>query len=263
MNETFYGSPEYNYLKHHGILGMKWGKKNGPPYPLGDAKHDKIIARAEKKAAREKAREEKRKKKIAKDPAKLKKYNEKFTDEEIDAALKRIDRVKEIDKRIPDNTKLSTSKKMMSRTPERLNRNMDKFSEGELKTAVNRLRTREDLFKLAVDRKSRKTAELKARTDKINGITNFINAALNLKEKAQSMKSNNFTAFKKANSNMGLNDSDMYKYYLKKQLSEVDKKINAKDEARSKAEFVDFVKDNDINLTDDEINKAFKKLWNA
>lgn len=24
-----------NYLAHHGILGMKWGRKNGPPYPLG------------------------------------------------------------------------------------------------------------------------------------------------------------------------------------------------------------------------------------
>lgn len=23
------------YIKHHGILGQKWGKKNGPPYPLG------------------------------------------------------------------------------------------------------------------------------------------------------------------------------------------------------------------------------------
>ena len=22
-------------LKHHGILGQKWGVKNGPPYPLG------------------------------------------------------------------------------------------------------------------------------------------------------------------------------------------------------------------------------------
>ncbi len=24
-----------SYLRHHGILGQKWGKRNGPPYPLG------------------------------------------------------------------------------------------------------------------------------------------------------------------------------------------------------------------------------------
>lgn len=26
-----------DYIEHHGILGMKWGVKNGPPYPLGSA----------------------------------------------------------------------------------------------------------------------------------------------------------------------------------------------------------------------------------
>lgn len=26
-----------NELTHHGILGQKWGKRNGPPYPLGDS----------------------------------------------------------------------------------------------------------------------------------------------------------------------------------------------------------------------------------
>ena len=29
-----------NYLAHHGILGMKWGIKNGPPYPLGVEDHN-------------------------------------------------------------------------------------------------------------------------------------------------------------------------------------------------------------------------------
>lgn len=33
-------------LCHHGILGMKWGKKNGPPYPLGASDH----SASEKKA---------------------------------------------------------------------------------------------------------------------------------------------------------------------------------------------------------------------
>lgn len=23
-----------NYIEHHGILGQRWGKRNGPPYPL-------------------------------------------------------------------------------------------------------------------------------------------------------------------------------------------------------------------------------------
>lgn len=34
------------YLKHHGILGQKWGKKNGPPYPLDASDHSS----SEKKA---------------------------------------------------------------------------------------------------------------------------------------------------------------------------------------------------------------------
>ena len=35
-----------NELAHHGILGMRWGRKNGPPYPLGVGDH----SASEKKA---------------------------------------------------------------------------------------------------------------------------------------------------------------------------------------------------------------------
>jgi hypothetical protein len=37
---------EQFYLEHSGILGMKWGHRNGPPYPLGAGDH----SAAEKKA---------------------------------------------------------------------------------------------------------------------------------------------------------------------------------------------------------------------
>lgn len=39
-----------NELYHHGVSGQKWGKKNGPPYPLNA--EGKADLRAQKKAAR-------------------------------------------------------------------------------------------------------------------------------------------------------------------------------------------------------------------
>ena len=43
----YYGNNDWrDYLAHHGILGMKWGHRNGPPYPLGAEDH----SAAEKKA---------------------------------------------------------------------------------------------------------------------------------------------------------------------------------------------------------------------
>lgn len=34
------------YLAHHGIKGQRWGKRNGPPYPLNDEDHSKTEQKA-------------------------------------------------------------------------------------------------------------------------------------------------------------------------------------------------------------------------
>lgn len=38
--EEYYGNNDWrDYLAHHGILGQKWGHRNGPPYPLDGSDH--------------------------------------------------------------------------------------------------------------------------------------------------------------------------------------------------------------------------------
>lgn len=49
--ETYYE----NYLSHHGIRGQRWGKKNGPPYPLSPGDH----SASEKKAGWRKSLDDK------------------------------------------------------------------------------------------------------------------------------------------------------------------------------------------------------------
>lgn len=34
-----------DFLVHHGIKGQRWGKRNGPPYPLSDTEHNKVVGR--------------------------------------------------------------------------------------------------------------------------------------------------------------------------------------------------------------------------
>lgn len=130
-----------NVLEHHGILGMKWGQQNGPPYPLGSdistgsrlknaiakrkaAKQEKetqkknkkksqLMLKAKKAKAKkelqEKKKAEAREKKIEqlmKDPAKMYKYRDKFTTEEINKVLTRY----EAERRLYDYSKSSLRK---------------------------------------------------------------------------------------------------------------------------------------------------------
>lgn len=69
-----------NYLAHHGRLGQKWGKKNGPPYPLDFNKLS-----AEEKA---KAKEETIRKGDIRTAGANKIH---YTDQELNAVMNRFD----------------------------------------------------------------------------------------------------------------------------------------------------------------------------
>ena len=47
-NELSYGGS----LSHHGIKGQSWGKRNGPPYPLDQKTHNKVVKSASRKSAK-------------------------------------------------------------------------------------------------------------------------------------------------------------------------------------------------------------------
>lgn len=70
-------------LYHHGIEGQRWGKQNGPPYPLSRAEHRRVIRSA--KAAK--------KRNLSYDKAK--RNARKLTDDDLDLALERLRREKE------------------------------------------------------------------------------------------------------------------------------------------------------------------------
>lgn len=50
MMPYFYITSSSDDLRHHGILGQKWGKKNGPPYPLGGGDYTVTEQKAIRKA---------------------------------------------------------------------------------------------------------------------------------------------------------------------------------------------------------------------
>lgn len=138
-----------NTLMHHGVEGMSWGKRNGPPYPLSGI--DKRIARAEakrkkeqerrlekaRKAAKKKRKEEsraiKRQAKIDKmklkliekgDLDKISRKSKYFTNDELEYAIRRrqaIDAAKPLKKESNLKLRAQEAKELkMQRTMQKL-----------------------------------------------------------------------------------------------------------------------------------------------
>ena len=134
------------YLAHHGVEGMKWGERNGPPYPLEGQGKKNFLQQVKEN------RKKKRRKKILKDPEKIVKYQDEFTVEEIDEALKKTDAVNRVRERIPKSEKsgLTAKQKRMANDPVTLSRNLDKFDDEDYRKAYDRLVRQRNLQDMAI-----------------------------------------------------------------------------------------------------------------
>lgn len=88
-----------NSLSHHGIRGMKWGKRNGPPYPLTQSSK----SQAERKASTGKT---KGSEKQTTEASSKKKVSD-MSDSELKEAISRL----QLEKQYKDLTKSESVKK--------------------------------------------------------------------------------------------------------------------------------------------------------
>lgn len=98
---TVYTYYNHDVLIHHGIMGQKWGKRNGPPYPLGYDDHSSAekeqnsirVLSGQANALKAKA---KKKYDDSWDNFRQNKKEEGFTDEQIEALKKRAETIAKV-----------------------------------------------------------------------------------------------------------------------------------------------------------------------
>ena len=158
-----------DYLEHHQILGAKWGKKNGPPYPLGSGDHSS----AEKKAAaaagvkvgkdsgkgsienvkkKKKATLTEEEKRLKAEEARLKgdskninKYMDKLTTDELRDAQTRAQIKKSLSEEKQSKAEKDKREAMLSGDKEKVKEYATKMTYNELTEAMNKVNLMQQL----------------------------------------------------------------------------------------------------------------------
>ena len=123
---VYVGINSQPYFEHHGRLGMKWGKRNGPPYPLDYSK----LSEEERAKDKQRVREEGDIESVG-----YKKNRSYFTDQEINEVINRYQLNQRINQLSADSAKMKAGK---SKTQE-LADNMAKVADvgNKLSNALN------------------------------------------------------------------------------------------------------------------------------
>ena len=145
--------PSTNELYHHGILGQKWGKRNGPPYPLDKSDYsaaEKKAKAAGKRVASAESDVAKTHKYIKKAESKVTKYSRKAT-----KAGAKEDKVRA--RLAKDQLKLTKAENKMARA-----RSTDALQSANNKVMKREVQVNKD--RMAADKLAKKTTKLDAKT---------------------------------------------------------------------------------------------------
>lgn len=159
--------PTDSDLYHHGILGQKWGRKNGPPYPLGSSDH----SASEKKAGWRKSLDGKSKGGLFRRKKKVKKNQA-----AVDIAQERLKTMQTENPELYEATKATALQKGKASDILQFKGNL---TNQQLQDAVNRIRLEQTLSEYS-------SKEVKSNWDKVDDtmkhvgqITGWANTTLN------------------------------------------------------------------------------------
>lgn len=211
---------QYYVIAHHGILNMKWGQRNGPPYPLSPGQH----SAAEKKAMRKQARAERREERKIK---RLRKKADRLDKKQVKKEAKQAKEYAKEQKTIDEVVRSGTAKEVL--------KYQGKLTNQQLQDAMNRIDWEDKLKARAAkedymnsdaykrDQALEKVSDLKTKAEKVIGLYNTVAKVNNAFNKSTELPT------------IGGGESAFEKVRKKKE-AEADKKERKEQEARDKRE---------------------------
>lgn len=201
-------TPYEDYIAHHGILGMKWGRKNGPPYPLsrsvstgsrlktignkkrvvrsGGSPEYKKQSRMNRLADKVNSKVDKINNKFAKTDQKLSEKSKQVTQQaktEVKTAKEEYSKAKAVAKQAGEAYKEKVLKEGSAKEVSTL---FNKLSDNELQQVYKRLNT-EKLIREMIPKDKTKWDDLEVYTKRTGQIADALNASIRTYQNSQQL----------------------------------------------------------------------------